>query len=55
MTKYRVVVEETQSYEVYVEAENKEEAEDLALKMYGNESDIFHTDVEVIDVEEDAE
>ena len=55
MARYRVVVEETQSYEVYVEAENKAEAEDLALKMYGNESDIFHTDINVIDIEEDAE
>lgn len=53
--KYRVIVAETQSYEVYVDAENKDEAEDLALKLYGNESDIFQTDVEVIDIEEDAE
>ena len=53
MTRYRVVVAETQSYEVYVEADNADEAEDLALKLYGNESDIFQTDVEVIDIEEE--
>ncbi len=30
--RYRVVVEETQLYEVYVEADNQEEAEEIALE-----------------------
>ena len=53
MKKYRVVVTETQFYEVYVDACNKDEAEDLALKLYGCEADIFQTDTEVVDIEEE--
>ena len=55
MAKYRVVVAETQSYEVYVEAESKEKAEEIAFYNYGEMGSIFQTDAEVIDIEEDAE
>ena len=51
---YRIVVTETQSYEVYVEAENEEEAEDIALDTYGYDGDIFHTDASVVLIEEDS-
>ena len=53
MAKYRVVVAETQSYEVYVEAESKEKAEEIAFYNYGEIGEVFHTDAEVIDIEED--
>ena len=50
MKKFRVVVTETQSYEVYVEADNKDEAEEIALEEYGSIGDIFSTfsDVELV-------
>ena len=44
--KYRVIVTETQSYEVYVEAPNDLIAEEVALKSYGSDGEIFNTDVE---------
>ena len=53
MAKYRVVVAETQSYEVYVEAENEEDAEEIAFYNYGEMGAIFQTDAEVIDIEEE--
>ena len=53
--RYRVVVTETQSYEVYVEADTEEEAEEIAEDTYGSDGDIFHTDVNVVLVEEDEE
>ena len=49
--RYRVVVTETQSYEVYVEADTQEEAEEIALDDYGCYGDIFHTGVNVVLVE----
>lgn len=55
MKKYRVVVTETQSYEVYVEAENKEKAEEIAFYQYGELGEIFQTDAEVIEIEEEEE
>ena len=55
MARYRVVVAETQSYEVYVEAENKEEAEEIAFYGYGENGEIFQTDAEVIEIEEETE
>ena len=55
MAKYRVVVAETQSYEVYVEAESKEKAEEIAFYNYGELGEVFQTDAEVIDIEEDEE
>ena len=51
--KYRVVVTETQSYEVYVEADTEEEAEEIAEDTYGCDGDVFHTDVNVILIEEE--
>ena len=55
MARFRVVVAETQSYEVYVDAENKEQAEEIAFYGYGKLGELFQTDAEVIDIEEDAE
>ena len=50
--KYRVILTETQSYEVYVEADDPDEAEEIATEDYGCIGDIFSTDVEVFSVEE---
>jgi hypothetical protein len=49
--KYKVIVSETQYYELYVEAEDKDEAEDIALEEYGCIGDIYSilTDVELIE------
>jgi hypothetical protein len=55
MAKYRVVVVESQSYEVYVEADTKEEAEEIAGEDYGCCGDIFSTNVDVVLVEEETE
>jgi hypothetical protein len=55
MVKYRAIVTETQSYEVYVEANTKEEAEEIAEDTYGCVGDIFSSIVEVIQVEEETE
>lgn len=54
MKKYRVVVIESQSYEVYVEADSKEEAEEIAEETYGCDGDIFSSAVEVVHVEEES-
>ena len=53
MAKYRVVVAETQSYEVYVEAESQEKAEEIAFYGYGELGEVFQTDAEVISIEEE--
>ena len=53
--RFRVVVAETQSYEVYVDAESQEKAEEFAFYNYGELGEIFQTDAEVIDIEEEAE
>lgn len=55
MAKYRVVVTETQYYEVYVEADTKEEAEDIAIDTYGEDGDIFTTELDATLVEEVSE
>lgn len=55
MAKYRVVLTETQYYEVYVEADTQEEAEDIAIDTYGEDGDIFSTELETILVEEENE
>ena len=55
MAKYRVIVTETQSYEVYIEADTREEAEEIAEDTYGCDGDIFSTDVNVVLVEEEEE
>ena len=51
--RYRVVVTETQLYEVYVEADSQEEAEEIATEEYGCEGDIFSTFVDVAFIEEE--
>ena len=53
MKKYRVVVTEIQSYEVYVEASNDIIAEEIALNTYGCDGEIFNTDVEATVEEEE--
>lgn len=53
MAKYRVVLKEIQTYEVYVEAETPSEAEDIACDIYGEDGDIFNTDIEIADIEEE--
>jgi hypothetical protein len=55
MAKYRVVVAETQSYEVYVEAESKDEAEEIAEDIYGCDGEIFSTIVNTVFIEEEDE
>lgn len=54
MKRYRVVVTVTEYYEVYVNAEDEEEAEDIALENYGVDGGIFNTLSDVIDVEEES-
>lgn len=49
--KYRVIVSETQYYELYVEAEDKDEAEDIALEEYGCNGTIFSTFADVTHIE----
>ena len=53
MKKYRVVVVESQSYEVCVEANTEEEAEEVAEETYGYDGDIFSTIVKVTHIEEE--
>ena len=55
MATYRVIVEETQSYEVYVEADTEEEAEEIAEDTYGHDGEIIHTNIESVDIEEEEE
>lgn len=55
MAKYRVVVAITEYYEVYVNAEDEEEAEDLALENYGCDGEIFNTLSDVVNVEEEEQ
>lgn len=55
MKKFRVVVAETQYYEVYVEANTEEEAEDLAIDTYGEDGDVFTTELNTTLVEEENE
>ena len=52
MAKFRVVVTETQYYEVYVEADTQEEAEDIATDIYGEDGDIFLTELNTKLIEE---
>ena len=52
---FRIVVTETQSYEMYVDAESEEKAEEFALDNYGELGEIFHTNAQVINIEEDEE
>ena len=55
MKKFRVVIAETQYYEVYVEANTEEEAEDIATDNYGEDGDIFLTELGTKLVEEEEE
>ena len=55
MKKYRVVVTVTEYYEVYVNAEDEEEAEDLAIENYGCDGELFNTLSDVASVEEEEE
>ncbi len=55
MKKYRVIVTETQSYEVFVKAKNEKVAEAIALEHYGSEGVVFNTTTNVVGVEEDEE
>jgi hypothetical protein len=52
MKKFRVVIAETQYYEVYVEANTEEKAEDLATDTYGEDGDIFLTELDAKLIEE---
>ena len=53
--KYRVVVSETQTYEVYIEANSIEMAEEMALETYGSDGEIFQINVEVVDIDDSEE
>ena len=55
MAKYRVVVEEIQCYEVYVEAEDEEEAAEIAQETYGHEGVVFNEGINAVLVEEEEE
>ena len=50
--KYRIIVTETQNYEVYVEADDIDEANEIAAEEYGCIGDIFSTFTEVVLIEE---
>lgn len=52
MAKFRVLVSETQYYEMYVEANSQEEAEEIAEDTYGCDGEIYSTLVQVNFVEE---
>lgn len=52
MKKYRVVVTVTEYYETYVNAEDEEEAEDIALENYFD-GELFKTLSDVASVEEE--
>jgi hypothetical protein len=53
MKKYRVVVAITEYYEMYVNAEDEEEAEDIAIENYGCDGELFNTLSDVVSVEEE--
>ncbi len=52
MKKFRVLISETQYYEVCVEATSQEEAEEIAEDTYGCDGEIYSTIVNVGFVEE---
>ena len=52
MKKFRVVVALTDYYEVYVNAQDKEEAEDIALENYFD-GKLFNTLSDVVNVKEE--
>ena len=55
MARFRVIVTETQSYEVHIEADTKEEAEEIAEDTYGYDGEIFSTIVNTVLIEEEEE
>lgn len=52
MARYKVAVNEIETYEVFVEADTPEEAEELALECYGCDGEIGCTLTEILEVEE---
>ena len=54
MKKFRVIVAVTDYYEVYVNAQDEEEAEDIALENYFD-GEIFNTLSDVTDIEEEEQ
>lgn len=52
MAKFRVVIAEIQYYEVYVDADTEDIAEDIALDNYGEDGDIFLTELDTKLIEE---
>ena len=52
MAKFRIIVEEIQLYEVYVEADDSNQAEEQALEVYGCDGEITHTQANVTDITE---
>lgn len=55
MAKYRVMMLEKIFYEVYVEADNEEEAEEKANKAYSEDGvDLTDNYCEVIEIEEES-
>jgi hypothetical protein len=54
MKKYRAIVTVTEYYEVYVDAQDEEEAEDIALENYGIDGELFNTLSDVVSVEEES-
>ena len=56
MAKYRVVMMEKIFYEVYVEADNEDEAEEKANESFGEDGAVVSDSyAEVIDIEEETE
>lgn len=53
MAKYRAVVALTEYYEVYVDAEDEEEAEGIAQETFMVEGALFNTLISEITVEEE--
>ena len=51
MPKYKIAVNETQTYEVFVEADTQNEAEELALECYGCDGETGCTLTEILEVE----
>lgn len=53
MKTFKIIIAETQYYEVYIEADTPSEAEDIACDTYGEDGNIFSTDVTVVNIEEE--
>lgn len=55
MAKFRVIVVETQYYEVYVEADTEDKANDIACDSYRVEGVIFSEGITIASTEEEEE